>query len=167
MGCLVPCLGFVFQGREDEFRHSLVFQNLYHIGDTKSAQELEVFLRMAPERLRLCCGIHKLHCMLPWRHFSALRTDMSWRLCALLCKPCVKGVLEWLSVEYLELCKTRSAAALLAGLLVFDPSLELMVLTIFFFFAGAVRARSSDILPTSQSLRAFHSKGIYYPPFLM
>ena len=40
------------QGREDEFRHSLVFQNLYHIGDTKSAQELEVFLRMARERLR-------------------------------------------------------------------------------------------------------------------
>ena len=45
------------QGREDEFRHSLVFQNIYHIGDTKSAQELEVFLRMSRERLRLCCGI--------------------------------------------------------------------------------------------------------------
>ena len=112
------------QGREDEFRHSLVFQNIHHIGDTKSAQELEVFLRMAGERLRLCCGIqctdslhpngprqrqklftaalkllwfaigidtvmckmrHKLHCMLPCRHSSALRTDMSWRLCALLC----------------------------------------------------------------------------------
>ena len=45
------------RGREDEFRHSLVFQNLYHRGDTKSAQELGVFLRMARERLRLCCGI--------------------------------------------------------------------------------------------------------------
>ena len=35
----------------------MVFQNIYHIGDTKSAQELEVFLRMSRERLRLCCGI--------------------------------------------------------------------------------------------------------------
>ena len=45
------------QGRESDFRHSMVFQNIYHIGDTKSAQELEVFLRMPRERLRLCCGI--------------------------------------------------------------------------------------------------------------
>ena len=35
----------------------MVFQNIYHIGDTKSVQELEVFLCMSPERLRLCCGI--------------------------------------------------------------------------------------------------------------
>ena len=45
------------QGSESDFRHSMVFQNIYHIGDTKSAQELEVFLRMPPERPRLCCGI--------------------------------------------------------------------------------------------------------------
>ena len=45
------------QGSEYDFRHSMVFQNIYHIGDTKSAQELEVFLRMSRERLRLCCGI--------------------------------------------------------------------------------------------------------------
>ena len=43
------------QGRESDFQHSMVFQNIYHIGDTKSAQGLEVFLRI--ERLRLCCGI--------------------------------------------------------------------------------------------------------------
>ena len=27
------------QGSESDFRHSMVFQNIYHIGDTKSAQE--------------------------------------------------------------------------------------------------------------------------------
>ena len=45
------------QGSESDLRHSMVFQNICHIGDTKSAQELEVFLRMSRERLRLCCGI--------------------------------------------------------------------------------------------------------------
>ena len=45
------------EGQESDFQHSMVFQNIYHIGDTKSAQELEVFLRMPRERLRLCCGI--------------------------------------------------------------------------------------------------------------
>ena len=45
------------QGSESDLRHSMVFQNIHHIGDTKSAQELEVFLRMSRERLRLCCGI--------------------------------------------------------------------------------------------------------------
>ena len=44
------------QGSEDDLRHSLVFQNIYHIGDTKSAQELEVFLRMSRERLRFAVG---------------------------------------------------------------------------------------------------------------
>ena len=33
--------------------HSMVF----HTGDTKSVQELEVFQRIPGERLRLCCGI--------------------------------------------------------------------------------------------------------------
>jgi len=32
------------QGQESDFQHSMVFQNIYHTGDTKSAQELEVFL---------------------------------------------------------------------------------------------------------------------------
>ena len=45
------------QGRECDFQHFMVFQNIYHIGDSKSAQELEVFLRMPRERLGLCCGI--------------------------------------------------------------------------------------------------------------
>ena len=46
-----------FAGTGVRLQHSMVFQNIYHIGDTKSAQELEVFLRMPRERLRLCCGI--------------------------------------------------------------------------------------------------------------
>ena len=45
------------QGSDADEKHSMVFQNIYHIGDTKSAQELEVFLRMSRERLRLCCGL--------------------------------------------------------------------------------------------------------------
>ena len=38
------------QGQESDFLHSMVFQNIYHIGDTKSAQELEDFLRMPPRK---------------------------------------------------------------------------------------------------------------------
>ena len=58
-GAPVSLIGGVrhLQGRESDFRHSIVFQNIYRIGDTKSAQELQVFLRMSRERLRLCCGI--------------------------------------------------------------------------------------------------------------
>lgn len=44
------------QGVTEVYR-TMFFRNIYHIGDTKSAQELEVFLRMPKERLRLGCGI--------------------------------------------------------------------------------------------------------------
>ena len=62
----IPCgeVHYV-QGEEYDVQHSLVFQNIYHIGDTKSAQELEVFLRMPRERLRLCCGIQCTDSMHP------------------------------------------------------------------------------------------------------
>lgn len=40
-------------------------QNVHHIGDTKSAQELEVFLTMPRERLRLGCGIQCTETMVP------------------------------------------------------------------------------------------------------
>ena len=53
------------QGEAYDVHHSLVFQNLSDIGDTKSAQELEVFLRMPRERLRLCCGIQCTDSMHP------------------------------------------------------------------------------------------------------
>ena len=43
----------------------MAFQNIYHIGDTKSGQELEVFLTMPLERLRLGCGIQCTEAMLP------------------------------------------------------------------------------------------------------
>ena len=48
-------------------RRMMCNKNLYHIGDTKSAQELEVFLRMPRERLRLCCGIQCTDSMHPQR----------------------------------------------------------------------------------------------------
>ena len=156
------------QGRESDFRHSMVFQNIYHIGDTKSAQELEVFLRMPRERLRLCCGIQctdNLHPNGPRQRrklFTAALKLLRFAIgietvcceneeqralhAALL--PLLQledgHVLATLSAIVLALCegrtglaisgvfgagKTRSAAALLAGLLVFDPSLQLMVLT--------------------------------------
>ena len=44
---------------------SMTCQNIYHIGDTKSGQELEVFLTMPLERLRLGCGIQCTETMLP------------------------------------------------------------------------------------------------------
>ena len=46
---------------------------------------------------------HNGHCMQPSRHFSALRTDMSWLPWVLLYWPCVKGVQDSLSVASLEL----------------------------------------------------------------
>ena len=156
------------QGREDEFRHSLVFQNIYHIGDTKSAQELEVFLRMSRERLRLCCGIQctdSLHPNGPRQRqkLSIAALKLLWFAIGIETVRCENEaqialhaallpllrledghVLATLCAIVLALCegrtgvaisgvfgagKTRSAAALLAGLLVFDPSLQLMVLT--------------------------------------
>ena len=137
-------------------------------GDTKSAQELEVFLRMPRERLRLCCGIQctdNLHPNGPRQRrklFTAALKLLRFAIgietvccenegqralhAALL--PLLRledgHVLATLSAIVLALCegrtglaisgvfgagKTRSAAALLAGLLVFDPSLQLMVLT--------------------------------------
>ena len=156
------------QGRESDFQHSMVFQNIYHIGDTKSAQELEVFLRMPRERLRLCCGIQctdSLHPNGPRQRrklFTAALKLLRFavgietvcceneeqRALQIALLPLLQledgHVLATLSAIVLALCegrtglavsgvfgagKTRSAAALLAGLLVFDPSLQLMVLT--------------------------------------
>ena len=156
------------QGREEDEKHSFVFQNIYHIGDTKSAQELEVFLRMSRERLRLCCGIQctdRLHPNGP-RQRQKLYTaalKLLWFAVGIDSVQCENAaqaalhaaiwpllrledghVLATLSAIVLALCegrtglaisgvfgagKTRSAAVLLAGLLVFDPSLKLMVLT--------------------------------------
>ena len=42
----------------DEVRHlEPGTDKVYHVGDSKSAQELEFLLRMSRERLRLGCGI--------------------------------------------------------------------------------------------------------------
>ena len=147
---------------------SMCFQNIYHIGDTKSGQELEVFLTMPLERLRLGCGIQCTETMLPLgpnqrpRLYAAalkllrfaLRLDQA-RFCSEAEEALGKAmrpflqlqdehVLATLSAVVLALKegriglpiggvfgagKTRSAAVLLAGLLVYDPSLKLMVVT--------------------------------------
>ena len=135
---------------------------------TKSAQELEVFLRMPRERLRLCCGIQctdSLHPNGPRQRrklFTAALKLLRFavgietvcceneeqRALKIALLPLLRledgHVLATLSAIVLALCegriglaisgvfgagKSRSAAALLAGLLVFDPSLQLMVLT--------------------------------------
>ena len=146
----------------------MCFQNIYHIGDTKSGQELEVFLTMPLERLRLGCGIQCTETMLPLgpnqrpRLYAAalkllrfaLRLDHV-RYCSeaeealgIAMRPLLQlqdeHVLATLSAVVLALKegrtglpiggvfgagKTRSAAVLLAGLLVYDPSLKLMVVT--------------------------------------
>ena len=156
------------QGRDEDEKHSLVFQNIYHIGDTKSAQELEVFLRMSRERLRLCCGLQctdSLHPNGPRQRQKLFHAALKllWFAIGIESVQCENAaqvalhaairpllrledghVLATLSAIVLALCegrtglaisgvfgagKTRSAAVLLAGLLVFDPSLKLMVLT--------------------------------------
>ena len=53
------------QGTDDPRYATMTFQNIYHIGDTKSGQELEVFLTMPLERLRLGCGIQCTDTLLP------------------------------------------------------------------------------------------------------
>ena len=53
-----------------------VRQNIYLFGDTKSAQELEVFLRMLRERLRLCCGIRVLTACTPMGLGSAVNSSL-------------------------------------------------------------------------------------------
>ena len=167
------------QGRESDFQHSMVFQNIYHIGDTKSAQELEVFLRMPGKRLRLCCGIQctdSLHPNGPRQRRKLFTAALKLlRLAIGIETVCCENeeqralqtallpllqledghVLGTLSAIVLALCegrtglaisgvfrggKTRSAAALLAGLLVFDPSLQLMARTP---LAQAVSAQGS------------------------
>ena len=72
----------------------MCFQNIHHIGDTKSAQELEVF---SYSQCRSACPQGREDWSACWGVFGA--------------------------------GKTRSAAVLLAGLLVYDPSLKLMVVT--------------------------------------
>ena len=156
------------QGSDADEKHSMVFQNIYHIGDTKSAQELEVFLRMSRERLRLCCGLQctdRLHPNGPRQRQKLFHAALKllWFAIGIEAVRCENAaqvalhaairpllrledghVLATLSAIVLALCegrtglaisgvfgagKTRSAAVLLAGLLVFDPSLKLMVLT--------------------------------------
>ena len=149
-------VGYLEPGTTDVYR-TIFLQNIYHIGDTKSAQELDVFLRMPKERLRLGCGIQctdALHPLGPRHrtklHIAALRLlqfaigiesaqieneEQSALKDALL--PLLQladgHVLATLSAVVLALCegragiaisgvfgagKTRSAAVLLAGLLV-------------------------------------------------
>ena len=112
------------QGSDQEERHSFVFQNIYHIGDTKSAQELEVFLRMSRERLRLCCGLQCTDSL----HPNGPRQRQKLFTAALKLLWFAIGI-ETVRCENDAQVALRSAAVLLAGLLVFDPSLQLMVLT--------------------------------------
>ena len=50
---------------EDPRYATMTFQNIFHIGDTKSQQELEVLLTMPLERLRIGCGIQCTETLLP------------------------------------------------------------------------------------------------------
>ena len=149
-------------------RSAITVDQIYFIGDSRSACELEVFINMPIERLRVGCG---LQCTLPHIPlgpssrpllFSAavklLRFAMSSGSCQannpaetalwhamypLLCNP-DEHVLATLGSLLLALVegktdlplsgvfgagKTRSAAILVVGLLVFEPTLNLMILT--------------------------------------
>ena len=144
-----------------------MFQNIFYIGDTKSAQELEVFLSMLLERLRLGCGIQCVEPMHPLgpkqrpKLFVAAVKLLRFALSidtvkvqneaeqllrdgvAPLLKLPDEHVLATINCLVLAVLegrtglpisgvfgagKTRSAV-MLAGLLVFDLTLKIMVLT--------------------------------------
>ena len=147
---------------------SITLHQPYFIGDSRSANELEVLINMPIERLRVGCG---LQCTLPHLPlgpssrlllFSAAvkllkfalnsgsietanpAEETLWHaLYPLLCNP-DEHVLATLAALVLALVegrtdlplsgvfgagKTRSAAILVVGLLVFEPNLKLMILT--------------------------------------
>ena len=149
-------------------RSAITVDQIYFIGDSRSASELEVFINMPIERSRVGCG---LQCTLPHVPlgpssrpllFSAavklLRFALSSGSCQthnpaeealwhamypLLCNP-DEHVLATLGPLVLALIegrtdmplsgvvgagKTRSAAILVVGLIVFEPNLNLMILT--------------------------------------
>ena len=149
-------------------RSMITVDQLYFIGDSRSASELEVFINMPIERLRVGCG---LQCTLPHVPLGPSSTPLLfsaavkllqfalnsgnsetnnpaeialWHaLYPLLCNP-DEHVLATLGSLVLALVegrtdlplsgvfgagKTRSAAILVVGLLVFEPSLKLMILT--------------------------------------
>ena len=149
-------------------KSSITVDQIYFIGDSRSASELEVFINMPIERLRVGCG---LQCTLPHVPlvpsnrsllFSAavklLKFAMGSESCGtnnaaeealwhamypLLCNP-DEHVLSTIGSLVLALLegrtdlpisgvfgagKTRSAAILVVGLLVFEPNLNLMILT--------------------------------------
>lgn len=147
---------------------TMTFENVYYIGDAKSGQELEVFLKMRPERLRLGCGLQCTEPMSPLgpNHrpklyaaavkllrfvvgldYVPVQNDVEQALRTAV-RPLLQlpdeHVLATISAVVLALRegrtglsisgvfgagKTRSAAVLLAGLLVFEPDLKLMVVT--------------------------------------
>ena len=141
---------------------------IYFIGDSRSASELEVFINMPIERLQVGCSLQCTLSYVPLEPssrpvlFSAavklLRFVMSSESCQthtlaeialwhamypLLCNPDehVLAILESLVLALVEIRtdlplsgvfgagKTRSAAILVVGLLVFESNLNLMILT--------------------------------------
>ena len=149
-------------------RSIITVDQIYFIGDSRSASELEVFINMPIERLRVGCG---LQCTLPHvplvpssrtllisAAVKLLKFAMECDSCCtnnvaeealmramypLLCNP-DEHVLSTIGSLLLALLegktdlpisgvfgagKTRSAAILVVGLLVFEPNLNLMILT--------------------------------------
>ena len=146
-------------------RSIITVDQIYFIGESRSASELEVFINMPIERLRVGCG---LQCTLPHVPLvpssrtllfsAAVKLLMEYDSCCtnnvaeealmramhpLLCNP-DEHVLSTIGSLVLALLegktdlpisgvfgagKTRSAAILVVGLLVFEPNLNLMILT--------------------------------------
>ena len=149
-------------------RSIITVDQVYFIGDSRSASELEVFINMPIERLRVGCG---LQCTLPHVPlvpssrtllFSAAVKLLKFAMGSESCSPTNAAEDALMSAMYPLLCnpdehvlstigslvlaliegrtdlpisgvfgagKTRSAAILVVGLLVFEPNLNLMILT--------------------------------------
>ena len=149
-------------------RSIITVDQIYFIGDSRSASELEVFINMPIERLRVGCG---LQCTLPHVPLVPSSRTLLFSAAVKLLKfamgcdgCCANNAAEeaLMRAMYPSLCnadehvlstigslvlallegqtdlpisgvfgagKTRSAAILVVGLLVFEPNLNLMILT--------------------------------------
>ena len=138
-------MGLRLQGRA--FQANIFIVDMVFLGDTRSAEELAVFTNMAPERLCLGCGLRveeKFTPIFPGERgplFAASVKLLQFALRASSASASAKGLTEEeeaLLRPFGPYCpisgvfgagKTRAAAAMIAGLLVMDPTLKVMVVT--------------------------------------
>ena len=115
-------------------RVQLTMHHIELLGDTRSADDLGVFCTiMPPERQTIGCGLRGQRARIPTRrdccgmrqqndgHFLSMVTSLVLAILTGHTDLCVSGVFG--------AGETRAAAALIAGLMIMEPALNLMVMT--------------------------------------